>query len=505
MQTILNKNKYYTYCKIVFFILVTTLLCSGASPFVNLVKEDQAILYAIGKCIAKGQVLFRDVCDHKGSYLFFLNALAYIISSFIPIQNFLALYLFEFLSMLSMAIYLYKIFNLYLNEKLSFYSLISFYVIYYYRGLFRFGNRYETWILTMQIISIYYIILSLNSLIKNDYSKIRFKHFLIHGVFVGIVFNMKLNYIAMWGALVYFFVYLIYKREYLLCFKNVVIGFLVGFIIANIPVAIYCIINNSFYETLFWSIGLNFAYVGASSISIWQKLYQTVLEITYLPVYVIILVGSVGLLLSKLDIHIKIYYSLSFVFSMFVVAMSYVGINFFHYNIYMLPFMIPFFILFFGVIHKFFSFYNTKLFQCIFYIFVLITIAFVNKYLGRTKPILTDTEKSIIENIQKDYKTNNNLKVFASDNEAYYVYCYTNVVPKKGIVICSMFLNVIEDLYYNKLYSLLNDNYDYIVLYNRFNSVLNDKWGLSLQINNMLQYDYDLIIDDSAYRCYKKH
>ena len=88
-------NKYYN--KIFIFIFITTLICSGASPFVNLVKEDQAILYAIGKCIAKGQVLYRDVCDHKGSYLFFFFFFSYLMSSIFPFQNFIGLYIFEFI------------------------------------------------------------------------------------------------------------------------------------------------------------------------------------------------------------------------------------------------------------------------------------------------------------------------------------------------------------------------------------------------------------------------
>ena len=116
--------------------------------------------------------------------------------------------------MLVMALFLFKIFNIYLNKDLSFYSLLSFFAVYYYRGLFRFGNRYETWILTMQIVSIYYILLSLNSLCKNDYSNIKFKYFFLHGIFVGIVFNMKMNYIAMWGALIFFFIYLLLFRGY---------------------------------------------------------------------------------------------------------------------------------------------------------------------------------------------------------------------------------------------------------------------------------------------------
>ncbi len=206
----LFSNKYYK--KIFAFILLTTFICSGASPFVNLVKEDQAVFYAIGKCIAKGQVLFRDVCDHKGSYIFFLNAISYLVSSIFPFQNFIGLYFFEFISMLCMAIYLFKIFNIYLNENLSFYSLLSFFAIYYYRGLFRFGNRCETWILTMQIISIYYILLSLNSLCKNNYHNIKFKYFFLHGVFTGIVFNIKMNYIAMWGGSILFYIFVDKKR-----------------------------------------------------------------------------------------------------------------------------------------------------------------------------------------------------------------------------------------------------------------------------------------------------
>ena len=503
IHNIIN-NKYYN--KIFIFIFITTLICSGASPFVNLVKEDQAILYAIGKCIAKGQVLFRDVCDHKGSYLFFLNAISYLISSIFPFQNFIGLYIFEFISMLVMALYLFKIFNIYLNKDLSFYSLLSFFAVYYYRGLFRFGNRYETWILTMQIVSIYDILLRLNSVCKNDYSNIKFKYFFLHGIFVGIVFNMKMNYIAMWGALIFFFIYLIIKKEYILCFKNVVLGFLTGFIIANIPMLIYCAINNSFKEMFFWSILLNFNYVKSSSMSLFYRLYMTITEITYLPVYVIIFIGFIYLLIQKIDIKVKIYYLLSFVFSIYVVAMSYVGLFFFHYNIYMLPFMIPFFIMIFGIISKYERIYKNIILKYSYYLLVILFIIYANKILGRSKPMLNETERNIIKSIQDSYSENNDLKVYASDNEVYYVYCYTDVVPPKGIVVCSMFLNAISDVYFKKMNSLINDNYDYVVLYYRLvRDYLAANSDYVNGINNMLKSDYDLISENDSTYFYKKH
>ena len=145
----------------------------------------------------------------------------------------------------------------------------------------------------------------------------------------------------MWGALIFFFIYLIIKKEYMLCFKNVVLGFLSGFIIANIPMLIYCAINNSFQEMFFWSIYLNFNYASSINMSIMHRLYMTITEKTYLPVYIIVFISSLYILLSKTDVRFKIYYMLSFVFSLFVVVYSYIGINFFHYNIYMLPFMVP--------------------------------------------------------------------------------------------------------------------------------------------------------------------
>ena len=496
-------NKYLI--KIFFFIFITTLICSGASPFVNLVKEDQAIFYAIGKCIAKGQVLYRDALDHKGSYIFFLNAIAYIISSLFPFQNFLGLYLLEFFSMLFMAFYLFRIFKLYLNETLSFYAMMSFFAIYYYRGLFRFGNRCETWVLTMQIISIYYILMDLKSLKDNDFKGIKFRHYLLHGIFVGIVFNIKMNYIAMWGALIFFFIYLLIHKEYLLCFKNVVLAFLLGFIVANIPMLIYCLINNSFHEMFFWSIYLNFAYVNMNNLSFIQRFYLTVSNINYMPIYIIILVSILYIMLSKIDIKIKVLFMLLFLFSMFVVAYSYIGINFFHYNIYMLPFMIPFFVLLFSLIHKYIKSSDHNVFQGLYIFIIILFVILVNKKLGRSKPILTETENNVIESIREDYTKNNNLNVFASGNEVYYAYCYTDAMPKKGIVVCSMFLSVVDDIFYNKLYSLLNDNYDYVVLYNDFMSKsFDDKWGLSTKIKQMLEKKYTIITSDVMTRCYKK-
>ncbi len=212
------------------------------------------------------------------------------------------------------------------------------------------------------------------------------------------------------GGVVFFFIYLLIKKEYKF-FKNVVLGFILGFIIANIPMLVYCFINNSFKETFFWSIYLNFNYVNNFNLSFLHRFYKTVTEITYLPIYIIIHIGSIYLLFQKIDIRLKMVYAISYVFSFYVVVVSYVGFNFFHYNVYMLPYMIPFFIMIFKIVEKYEIIYNKKMFRSAIYVFILLFIIFVNKILGRTKPTLNEMEQNVIDNLQKDYNNNNNLKI----------------------------------------------------------------------------------------------
>ena len=168
--------------------------------------------------------------------------------------------------------------------------------------------------------------------------------------------------------------------------------------------------------------------------------------------------------------------------------------------------MVPFFTLLFRLFDK----YNIKIYnkfiQCVFFVLIIVVIVFVNKMLGRTKAELRPSEKEIIANIQQDYNKNPNLKVFAHSNENYIAYCYTDVVPPKGLVVCSMFLSAIDDVYYKKLNSLLNDDYDYILLYKPYeDQIFNENWSMSAKIKLMLENDYKVIDEDILCRYYKKH
>lgn len=171
-----------------FLILVTFIVCM-LSPIDLFSKNgvswvDSSVFKYIGSRMAQGEIPYRDMFDHKGLLLYFLNMLGYLIA---PNRG---VWVIEFVFMFMTVLGLYSVSRLFCNAKYSYFTvLLAMSLIFSY---FEQGNLVEEYAMPFQIWSLYiYIDYFLNERIS------RMRVILCGLFFAGVIF-LRPNMISVW-------------------------------------------------------------------------------------------------------------------------------------------------------------------------------------------------------------------------------------------------------------------------------------------------------------------
>ena len=84
-----SKNTLLTISAIIAFSIFVVTVCSKSSPIYPLNNwDDPNCFFTVGKAMANGKVLYRDIFEQKGPLLYMLHELTYFISG----KTFLGVY-----------------------------------------------------------------------------------------------------------------------------------------------------------------------------------------------------------------------------------------------------------------------------------------------------------------------------------------------------------------------------------------------------------------------------
>ena len=110
---VLDNKKIY-YAIIFVAVLILALLGLSSSPLnEGITQNDSAVFQIMGRGMLNGQVMYKDLFDHKGPVMYVINAIAYLISPQI------GLFIVEILFIYIGAVFIYKTSKLF---KLYFFS-----------------------------------------------------------------------------------------------------------------------------------------------------------------------------------------------------------------------------------------------------------------------------------------------------------------------------------------------------------------------------------------------
>jgi len=232
---------------IILFILILlsyiSLLIHALSTLFYPLAWDQAVFAYIGKRIVEGEVLYKDLFDHKGPAVYYTNAL---IGKYFGLKDYNIMFFNLFMGILG-SILTYKISKNFLKNKFLIHIAVILFVLFYFSGGYIGDlNQFENYISVFLILLIY---------LAFNYKTI----------FHPIIFGLILSYITLIKPQIYWmfslpFIYFILNRSnskfldislFLISFSIPIIGFLIYFYLNEAIYPLYwCLVKfNTIYVT----------------------------------------------------------------------------------------------------------------------------------------------------------------------------------------------------------------------------------------------------------------
>lgn len=237
-----KENKILFGCSALsaFLVLMFCSKCSFLYPFQD--GMDANCFFTVGKAIANGQVLYRDIYEHKGLLLYLLYAVAYLFSE----NTFIGIFWLEVICGTFFLFYAYKTVELFVVHPGKWMMPVLAYAA--YSGYaFSYGGQAEELVLPILAWALYVFF----SYMEKDYPKgtpLSWKKVFLMGAFAAILFWIKYTLTGLYLALVLFMVILKWKEKKGRELLRMAMCFLGGFLVVTLPVFLYFWYHNALQD-----------------------------------------------------------------------------------------------------------------------------------------------------------------------------------------------------------------------------------------------------------------
>lgn len=250
------------------------------SPYTSILNPyygyDSAVFMVVGKGWSKGFVPYRDLFDHKGPFLYLMNALGFSIY-----DKKLGVLIIQTIFMTATLFLIYKIGRLYLKKVWSW--IIVFVFMFLYCAMISEGNMTEEWSLPFTLIPIY---LSLSYLGKEKpVEQHPYVYSFIYGICFGLHAMIRINNAACLCGLVLAFSFLLLRKKQIKkLFINAVMMIL-GIGMAVLPFVLYFYSVGALNDFIYANFVYNLLYAsdGSSAKSLFDWLL-VVFRLISLPI-----------------------------------------------------------------------------------------------------------------------------------------------------------------------------------------------------------------------------
>lgn len=335
MNRAIKIRKDYKYSWVV-YIMILGLFCIASSPVIDTLSTDSEVFWLMGRGMVGGKVIYRDLFDHKGLYLYIFNAVGCMLDRFLGVGRW-GLFAVELLFCILNCLFLLKIARIFLKDIAE--QLVAAFIEIMF--LFNYlsqqgGNLTETYASTFQLISIYYV-LKYYIGESDTHEELGYpSHYMfIHGINVGICFLLRANLVAMWIPIPFIIcMSMLLKKNYRCVLSNVVAG-VAGVVLSFVPVILYGMYFECLKDIYFGMIGFNFLYIEDNGVNIFSILSSPAGIIVFGAVCSIILCIQRKIL----GLELKLMMISSFILSFYMIFKS--GHTFGHYYQYFIPYLYP--------------------------------------------------------------------------------------------------------------------------------------------------------------------
>ena len=308
MKKIINKEKI---CYIAIFAVVILFVLVGvnSSPLNNaVIQNDSAVFQIMGRGLTKGQIIYKDLFDHKGPIVYIINAMAYIINPKI------GLFIIETLINYVGAIFIFKTARIFVGRKVSGTLTVT-----YFAMIFLFasgGNFTEEYSMTFTSIAMYCII---RILYKNEYEN---KWLWISiGVTFAINFFIKPTYIGIWIA--FGIIQLIYsvKEKKIKKLIKYIWYMTIGIFVVTVPIIVYLIANNDINDFINAYFVLNMKYANSTIKEKVEKFVLLTIQSKSILLIIFSFICNIVIIANKkLNIKNKAFITLFYVITLILTA-----------------------------------------------------------------------------------------------------------------------------------------------------------------------------------------
>ena len=243
-----------TRAELIFIIIAATVTITFASTCSPLYPfnpwDDANCFFTLGRGITHGKVPYRDLYEQKGPLLYFIYALAALISE----KAFTGAWIFECIMASVFAIFSWKTVKLFVTPPKYSIAMIPFLLsITYTLEMFNFGGNAEELCFPLLTVAMY---IGLRSIVKGD-GLPSGKEAFICGIITGILFWIKYTFIGFMGGFCIYILVLTIKRRSFARLWSLVWRFAVGFIVLTFPIIAYFAVTGSLkylWEAYFYNV-----------------------------------------------------------------------------------------------------------------------------------------------------------------------------------------------------------------------------------------------------------
>jgi hypothetical protein len=448
---------------IIYFLLFVTciliLLQSPIAPFAGGIPDiDSSVFIYSGKSILSGNLIYRDIFDHKGPFLYVIQVVGLKLFK----GNLSSIWILELFSLMATSLILYKTIRLLYSRIVSLFSALSalIYIVDKLKG----GNLSEEWALPYISIAVYLFVFYF--LKRKKFTVIQL--FILSLSFL-LVFFLRPNMVAVWGGIGVIIIYDLLKnkrikdllRYILIIFLSIILGFL--------PFVIYGYNKNILHDAFVCIFQFNSSsYMQQYVLPIIKGFFYEIMALKYLPfIAVIYIVYTIFSYKEHFNFSIHIGVSLSIIFTAFACS---IGNGYEHYYIIYLPLLVfpyAFIINYLTINLKQNQYWFTLV------LFIIIFYPTFQTIKGRIKEryVLYKNERIVLTNnlnlICESEKIDKNDKILVIGNSCFYYLCSERFSSSS----------------YPYIYPIINSNNDIIIKY----------------LSELKQYPPKLIITDKFY------
>lgn len=274
-------NNCMWYLSILCICIVFLLLFSiSTSPLTsNTFGSDSAFFQVVGQSMTKGQIMYHDIFDNKGPYLYLIQYCGQMLS-----YGRGGIFVIQLVNLFVTLYFVDRTCQIVCGQKMfrfRFLSIIIFFIL--LELTLDCGNLSEEFSLPFLFICLFIFF----RILSDEGTSL-----LVSSVIIGISFGV-LAFIRITNAefvcviVVALFFYFILERKFRLrsCLLFIV-GFLAGILTACIPACIYCIYNNIFPEMLYATFTFNYFYGTFHAGTIRYDIISVLFVMTFLAVWI---------------------------------------------------------------------------------------------------------------------------------------------------------------------------------------------------------------------------